>query len=96
MSKQSCGWWFETQSGSLWRHSNDNSSNYEEKYEFRFDVGDNMNDILVPTQSLVSSEQLTVFCFIYFPSDYFFPVYTITESIEDEPEDILGKWRHNY
>ena len=26
LSKQSWGWWFETPSGSLWRHSNDNST----------------------------------------------------------------------
>ena len=26
LSKQSCGWWFETPSGPLWRHSNENRS----------------------------------------------------------------------
>ena len=29
LSKQSCGWWFETQSRSLWRHCND--LNYNER-----------------------------------------------------------------
>ena len=30
LSKQSCGWWFETQSSSLWRHCNGNR-NYDGK-----------------------------------------------------------------
>ena len=37
LSRQSWGWWFETPSGSLWRHSNDRISarlHYREAYDF--------------------------------------------------------------